>query len=317
MEHVSNLFDKMCKQKIKPIDTGIPFLDNIIGGYFPGEMTTVCGNEGECKLAFIAQQVCHVAIDRKVPTLLLLNYESERIFLSLMMTYYYSIKRCGHYDIFGEKEYQNVIAEFKELLKETPLYVVKTGFFEEEISILEEIDRFIVEKDIKMMILTEVILDLTRDDIQEFSSIRRISIKRNIPLLVSASVWNDRMGIEHIRPTLQDIARTCYVHGHDVVIGFTDYYEYDYLPDNPVDVEPCKAGPNGILYEKVALEVLKPEEFAVSNLCYFPRDFFFLRNYSQNEIQKLKTYKKNGAKDVQELIRKLDLVLDDEWKNPS
>jgi len=65
------------------------------------------------------------------------------------------------------------------------------------------------------------------------------------------------------------------------------------------------------------LEILKPQEDVVKRLCYFPRDFFFLRDYSLKEQQKLKYIERKGGKGAKKLIRKLDLVLDEEWKNPS
>ena len=43
MEHISNIIDEVIQQEITPIKSGIKFLDETLGGYYPGEMTTICG----------------------------------------------------------------------------------------------------------------------------------------------------------------------------------------------------------------------------------------------------------------------------------
>ena len=42
MEHISKVLDKISRQVITPIETGIKYFDSTIGGYYPGEVTTIC-----------------------------------------------------------------------------------------------------------------------------------------------------------------------------------------------------------------------------------------------------------------------------------
>jgi len=45
MEHISKVLDKISRQVITPIETGVKYLDSTIGGYYPGEVTTICGED--------------------------------------------------------------------------------------------------------------------------------------------------------------------------------------------------------------------------------------------------------------------------------
>jgi hypothetical protein len=73
------------------------------------------------------------------------------------------------------------------------------------------------------MFVDEVILDLRPSDIAGLSCIQTIAVKNNIPVVVTCIVWNDREGLAGVRPSLTDVSRHSYLHGHDVVIGFTNY----------------------------------------------------------------------------------------------
>ena len=73
MEHISNIIDEVIQQEITPIKSGIKFLDETLGGYYPGEMTTICGDINSGKTAIIIAQINHLAVDQHIPTLLVLN----------------------------------------------------------------------------------------------------------------------------------------------------------------------------------------------------------------------------------------------------
>lgn len=45
MEHISDIIEDVQSLTEYPISTGFKFLDTIIGGYYPGEMTTICGEK--------------------------------------------------------------------------------------------------------------------------------------------------------------------------------------------------------------------------------------------------------------------------------
>ena len=59
MEHISNIIEEVKQQEIIPIKSGIKFLDDTLGGYYPGEVTTICGDIGSGKTAIIIAQLNH------------------------------------------------------------------------------------------------------------------------------------------------------------------------------------------------------------------------------------------------------------------
>ena len=52
MEHISDIIEGVKSLKGYPILTGFKFLDTVIGGYYPGELTTICGEEDSGKSAY-------------------------------------------------------------------------------------------------------------------------------------------------------------------------------------------------------------------------------------------------------------------------
>lgn len=230
MDHISKVLDKICRQDITPIKTGVLCLDDIIGGYYPGEMTTICGEEGCCKTAFVIHQLCHIAIDQKIPTLILLNYISERNLISSMIAYYCNIETNNIRNILDDEEYKEIVDAFLNKLRESPLYFAKAGWYEDK-AITEKIDRIVETNRIKIMFVDEVIYDLTSEDISDMSCMKEIAVKRNIPVVVTCCVWNDRTDFDGVRPSLVDLGKHSYLHGHDVVIGFTNYEEHGIKTD--------------------------------------------------------------------------------------
>ena len=59
MEHVCDIIEETTSATICPISTGFKFLDTIIGGYYPGELTTICGEEDCGKTAYVISQLNH------------------------------------------------------------------------------------------------------------------------------------------------------------------------------------------------------------------------------------------------------------------
>lgn len=299
MEHISKVLDKISRQVITPIETGVKYLDSTIGGYYPGEVTTICGEDCCCKTAFIIHQVCHIAIDQKIPTLVLLDYISERNFISSMIAYYCNIEPNNMHDILVSKQYKELVEEFLSKLKDAPLYIMRASWYEDK-KTLDGIEEFIDMKNIEIVFVDEVYLDLSRDVTTEFSSIGSIAIKKNIPVVVSCYIWNDREGIEGIRPWLTDISRRTYLHGLDVVIGFTNYEQNRiFMDDRGFD-----------LHDMIGVEILKYRGKIEKKSHYIPKDYLYYRDYEKRKQQLLENIKKSGGEIVGNLIDKFKLTVE-------
>ncbi len=268
MEHISEILEEVRGQKVEPIKTGIAYLDETIGGYYPGEMTTVCGEEGCCKTAFVIQQICKIAINEKVPTLLLLNYMLERNFLASMIAYYYSLEVDSVHDIFDKEKYKEIVDNFMSLLKDSPLYMIKAEWYVET-PVFERIVNLVERKNVKMMFVDEVFYDLSLEDAAKLHCIRDIAVERNIPVVVTCELSNDRESFGGAEPLLFDLGRSSYLHGHDVVIGFSNYEEHRIFEDER----------GNDLHGIISIKVLKHRGKITKESYHIPKDYFYLHNY--------------------------------------
>ena len=151
------------------------------------------------------------------------------------------------------------------------------------------------------MFVDEVILDLRPSDIAGLSCIQTIAIKNKIPVVVTCNVWNDREGLAGVRPSLTDVSRCSYLHGHDVVIGFTNYEQHGIIID--------EHGSN--LKGIIGIEILKHRGKLSENMCNIPKDYFYIRDYEQKRKQALEELRKSGGMIVESLIKKLDLSVEE------
>ena len=300
MEHISKIIDDISQQVITPIETGIAYFDTAIGGYYPGEVTTICGEECCCKTAFVIHQVCHIAIDQKIPTLVLLNYISERNFLSSLIAYYCNIEPNNIHHILESGQYKETVEVFLSKLKESPLYIMKASWYEDKITI-DNIGKYIDANSIKIIFIDEVILDLSPDVAAGFCSIGTIAVKKNIPIVVTCYIWNDREGIEGIRPWLTDVSKRSYMHGHDVVIGFTNYEQHRvFMDDRGLD-----------LHGMIGIEILKHRGKVKEKYHYIPKDYLFFRDYEKRKQQILENIKETGGEVIGSLIEKFKLTIEE------
>lgn len=296
MEHISKVLDEITQQVITPIETGITYFDATIGGYYPGEVTAICGEECCCKTAFVIHQVCHIAVDQKIPTLVLLDYISENDFILSMIAYYCNIETSNIHQILESEQYKETVDEFLSKLKDSPLYIKRAGWYEEKKDV-DSMGEFIDIKSIKIMFVDEVYFDLSRDVAAELSCIGSLAVKKNIPIVVTCYIWNDREGIEGARPWLTDIDRRTYLHGLDVVVGFANYEQNRiFMDDRGYD-----------LHGMIGIEILKYRGEIKERNHYLPKDYFYFCDYEKRKRQILENIKESGGDVVESLIEKFKL----------
>lgn len=109
MEHINEIIKHVINNNEHPISTGFKFLDNAIGGYYPGQLTTICGNENSGKTAFVIAQINYYAVDQQIPTLLVMNNMAERTFLSCMAAYFCSIETSDVNSVLNDEQYKKEV----------------------------------------------------------------------------------------------------------------------------------------------------------------------------------------------------------------
>ena len=301
MEHISTIIETEIKKQDNPINTGFKFLDETIGGFYPGEMTTVCGSEDCGKTAFVITQLNRIAVDQHIPTLFVLNNMTERNFLSSMIAYYCNIETNNVHSIFDTELQQEAVKAYLKMLSDTPLYVVNAEWFEDN-AFFEMLEKLIVEKDIKIAFFDEVVHYEILAESGSMSYLKTLSMKLNIPVVSTCCIWNYREGLDGVVPALPDLSKYCELHGHDVVISFIKYEQYHVYQDEH----------GHDLHDTIGVEILKHKGRIENRKHFLPLGCLYLRNYAQQQKASLEVIKQSNFYKVDTLIKKFDLEIDEQ-----
>ncbi len=303
MEHISEIIKEATVADGKPIATGLRFLDGILGGYYPGELTTICGEEDCGKTAFVVSQLNSIAVERRIPTLVVLNNMPRRTFLSCMAAYYCSFEHVNVHTIMDDGQHSDEVKAYLDILKDAPLYVIRKETYEES-ALTPEIEGMIQSFGIKIVFVDEAGSFWMSGEHKScpISRYKTMSMKWNIPIVITACVWNDREGIEGMKPFLRDVCLYCDIHGSDSVIGLFRYdRHYIYMDEHGRD-----------LHDMVNMEILKCKGKTTKRKFLIPWGYFFLRNYADREAASLKQIQVSGDARLDYLIDKMDLTIVDD-----
>jgi hypothetical protein len=299
MSHIAEYIEQAKLMLKAPILTGFDFLDNIMGGYYPGQVTTICGGENIGKSAFVVHQINRIALDHSIPTLLVLDQKSQLEFLASMAAYYCDVICDNILDIFVQPIKDDIIAYLRKL-ESCPLYIVEWKE-EKRVETIEEICNIV--RDNKVQI---AFFDGVNDETSPASNSpgyfeKSLAVEFNIPVIKTLFMWE--MGDPFKRIYLYKLGTPCGFHGGDVVIGLTRYLE------DPFQEEEY-TGWDGYL----EMEVIKHKGDINSEvLCSrFPQIQLYLRNYVQNKLDKAKEslteMKQNPA--IAKMLDCFDLQID-------
>ena len=87
MRHIKDSLDMVKEQETFVLSFGMKYLDENLGGVYPGEMTVICGDADDGKTALMIRQIHRLAFDEGIPVMIVLNGTSERTFLACMAAF--------------------------------------------------------------------------------------------------------------------------------------------------------------------------------------------------------------------------------------
>lgn len=293
MKHISEIISEAMAEEPKPIETGIKSLDELIGGYYPGELTTVCGREDVGKTAFIVHQVNRMAIDLGLETYMYASYTGEQVWLSMMVAYYCGIQTGDLHSVLYSPMYADAVKEYLEKLRAAPLFV-EFGF--RKAFSLEHVMDVIRREQVKIAFFDDAMW--LGDD---GTSLKRLAMECGISVVATTWTWlNGRDGLEGRRVFLTDLDRDSSCFGSDVVIGMMDY-EADHIlvDDHGRDLR-------GIL----ELEVLKHKGIRNTSCVRIPKHSLLVRNHSNEDCQRYLEEMVGRNPRVSSLMSKLGLQLE-------
>ena len=304
VEHISEIIEETVEE-VKPIATGLRFLDSTIGGYYPGELTTICGEEDSGKTAFVVSQLNLIAVEQHIPTMVVLNNMPRRTFLSCMAAYYCSFENVNVHSVMDDEQYSDKVKAYLDMLKDAPLYVIRKETYEED-ALTPEIEDLIQSNGIKIVFVDEAgpLCQHPKPQSVAVSSYKTFAMKMDIPVVITTCVWNDIdiEGIKSMEPFLKDIIFSCNIHGSDTIVGMFRYgREYVYQDGHERD-----------LHDMVNMEILKCKGKAMKRRFLIPWGYLYRRNYAKREAGNLKQIQVSGDSRLDYLMDKMDLTIVDD-----
>ncbi len=216
MKHISEIINEAMAGEPEPIGTGLQALDKLIGGYYPGELTTVCGRENVGKTAFIVHQVNRMAIDLGMETYMYTTFTREQVWLSMMAAYYCGVQTNDLHSVLYSPKYAELVKAYLEKLKEAPLFV-EFGF-KNAFSLAHVMD--VIKREHVKIAFFDDAMWLGEDG----KSLKKLAVECDIPVVATTWTWlNGREGTEGRRVFLSDLDRDSSCYGSDVVIGMMDF----------------------------------------------------------------------------------------------
>ena len=147
MRHIKDSIDQVRNQNVSALPFGLEYLDDYLGGLYPGEMTVICGDADDGKTALMIRQIHRLAFDEEIPVLMVLNGMSEHTFLACMAAYYCSIITNDVHQVYTDDVHKDEVEAYWRLLEKKPVYLADT----KDISAMDSdsIKQFVSAKGIK------------------------------------------------------------------------------------------------------------------------------------------------------------------------
>lgn len=146
MKHIKEIVENVNNQEKVALTSGMEFLEENMGPFYPGELTLICSEINSGKSALMIQQIHQIAIDNKEPVLTVLSGKDEIAFLACMAAYYCSILLKDVRRVLSDPLYKDIVERYMELIQQSPIYFIsRKEFLQKE----EELSEFVKEKGIK------------------------------------------------------------------------------------------------------------------------------------------------------------------------
>lgn len=150
MDHIKEIIKNVQADRVVALTAGLKFLNENMGGLYPGELTIICGEADSEKSALMIRQISCLAIDKKTPVLMVLNGTDKRTFLACLTAYYCSILTKDVHGLFNDIYYKKVFDAFMSSLKDLPLFIMDVDEFN---SMHTDLQPFIEERGIRAIFI--------------------------------------------------------------------------------------------------------------------------------------------------------------------
>lgn len=227
MKHIKEIVESYLKEKTEGLPTGLKFLDENIGGLYPGELTVICGDSDSGKTALMIRQINCLAIDGRVPVLVVLC-TNEETFLANMAAYYCSIITDDVRQVFTDEECSAETYCYLDKLLQAPIYFVNIADFEETSS--EELHKFIQDNNIKAVFVENVqwINNMERNHEVIAQPLKALAKEEQVAVVAEYHLWtnDDFPPLSILQFEKDDVSMMA-----DNIIGMLDFQNHNILVD--------------------------------------------------------------------------------------
>ena len=303
MKHIKEIVEKAKSNEEVALASGMEFLEENMGPFYPGELTLICSEINSGKSALMIQQIHRIAIDNKEPVLVVLSGKDEISFLACMAAYYCSILLNDVRRVLSDPLYKDVVERYMELIQQSPVYFInRKEFLQKE----GDVSEFVKEKGIKAIFVESLpwmSLDSHKKG-QLAMRLKELTINLQVAMIVEYQLRpDDNSPIFYI----EQYGKNELAVYADNIIVLEDFSQHRFIDDEE----------GNDLRGKMKLKIMKHKgTLARDKEIVFPRIQLLLRDL-HNAIG-LGDYNglfaENSATD--HLRSKLDLELQDFWESP-
>lgn len=227
MKHIKEIVENVKGKAEIALTSGMKFLEENMGPLYPGELTLICGEVNNGKSALMIQQIHRMAIDNKVPVLVVLSGKDEKAFLACMAAYYCSIVVKDVHKVLIDPLYKDVIQSYMELIQQSPIYFISRNEFWQ---IESELSEFVIEKGIKT-IFVERLLWLCMDSMKQRQlaiRLKELIIDLQVAMIAEFNIWQNE---DYPPLSIEQLERDDIAIFADNIIGIIDFQQHRVFED--------------------------------------------------------------------------------------
>ena len=228
MRHIKDSINRIKEQSDAVLPVGVKFLDEHLGGLYPGEMTVICGDADDGKTALMIRLIHRLAIDEEIPVMIVLNVASERTFLACMAAFYCSIITSDVHQVYSDNVCKDDVEAYWLMLEKKPVYFADSEKLNAKDN--DKLKQFISDNGIKVLFFEQASLLMITgwDSSSQGYYLKQLAKKLQVAVVAEYGFWfNDHEGPLSFQQFDNDHFSDC----ADNIIGVLDFANHQVFVD--------------------------------------------------------------------------------------
>ena len=228
MRHIKDSIDQVRNQNVSALPFGLEYIDDYLGGLYPGEMTVICGDADAGQTALVIRQIHRLAFDEEIPVLMVLNGMSEHTFLACMAAYYCSIITNDVHQVYTDDVHKDEVEAYWRLLEKKPVYFTDTKDISARGS--DSIKQFVSDKGIKAVFFEQAsMMTITGWEISRLGYyLKQLAKELQVAIVAEYEFWYN----DYEQPlSFQQFEKNHFSNFADNIIGLLDFANHQVFMD--------------------------------------------------------------------------------------